>query len=93
MECKRTVFSGHAVRRMYQRQVSINAVRATLQNGEVIASYPDDHPSPSFLLLGWHEGSPVHVVVARDPETSTCQVVTVYRPDPAIWQSDFRRRR
>ena len=64
-----------------------------IENGEVIADYPDDKPYPSTLLLGFAEGRPVYVVVARNEETEDCYVVTVYVPDPTLWEDDFRSRR
>ena len=78
---------------MFQRQIPLAAVKTVLSDGEVIDSQLEDQPYPSYLLLGWYDGSPFHLVVSRNPETMDCHVVTVYRPDPAIWQSDFRRRR
>ena len=46
------VFQVHAIPRMAQRAISIQDVRHVLQTGEVIASYLDDSPYPSRLLLG-----------------------------------------
>ena len=62
------------------------------QSGEVIASYPEDKPYPSVLLLGFVLQQPVHVVVARDPASGACHIVTVYRPDPLLWGPDFKTR-
>jgi len=78
---------------MFQRAVPPEVVRAVVVAGEAVASYPDDRPFPSVLLLGYHDGLPVHVVAARDPETAVCHVITVYRPDPAAWSDDFKTRR
>jgi hypothetical protein len=35
---------------------------------------------------------PIHVVAADDPESDITVVITVYQPDPELWQSDFRTR-
>jgi hypothetical protein len=59
----------------------------------VIASYPDDAPYPSVLVLGFDHGRPVHVVVARDAGAALCHIVTVYRSDPELWSDDFKTRR
>lgn len=59
----------------------------------MIASYPDDRPFPSALILGYEQNEPIHLVVARDPASGICFVITVYRPDPALWDEDFRTRR
>ena len=83
----------HAIERLFQRGRSPAAIAAVLQAGEVIASYPEDTPYPSQLLLGFVPEQPVHVVVARDPETGACFVVTVYRPDLQLWEEDYKTRR
>ena len=63
-----------------------------LANGETIDDYPDDMPYPSRLALGWVHGRPLHVVAAYDECADQTIVVTVYEPDPAGWEADFRRR-
>lgn len=69
------------------------AVAQMVANGEVIADYPDDQPFPSVLLLGYYGNQPVHAVVAHESITGACHLVTVYWPDPAIWDESFKRRR
>lgn len=93
MVCERIVFTGHALRRMFERAVSHDAVVDVIEQGETIASYPDDQPYPSRLLLAFVEDRALHVVVAMDEQTSTCHVVTVYDPDPEIWEPGFKRRK
>ncbi len=68
-------------------------VRSLLCDGEEISSYPDDTPYPSCVMLGFIDGRAVHVVVAREENTRTCYAITVYRPHPDLWESDFKRRR
>lgn len=93
MRCGSVVFSGHAVRKMFERGLSRDTVLAAISSGETIAEYPDDRPYPSRLILGFMDGRPVHAVVARDPAGDPCTVVTAYRPDAALWQDDFKTRR
>ena len=93
MRCDRVVFSGHAIQRMFQRDVGHASVNAVIASGESIAEYPDDKPYPSRLILGFVEGRPIHVVVAWDVETSTCIVVTAYEPPPEQWEQGFKKRR
>ena len=93
MDCSDIIFSGHAVRRMFERSLSRRKVISALSSGEVIADYPGDHPYPSLLVLGFVEGTPVHVVVARDTHDSTCIVITAYIPDADLWVEGFRERR
>lgn len=93
MECTEIVFSGHAIRRIFERGLGQDAILKAMQTGEVIAEYPDDSPHPSYLLLGFVAGKPVHVVVAWEVESGRCFVVTAYRPDPRLWSDNFRMRR
>ncbi|MEW6529648.1 MAG: DUF4258 domain-containing protein [Thermodesulfobacteriota bacterium] len=64
-----------------------------LCGGEVVAEYLDDDPFPSYLLLGFVRGRPLHVVVAVASQSRICYVVTAYDPDPLRWEPDFRTRR
>ena len=89
----RLVLRVHAIRRMFQRKISVADVRHVLETGEVIESYPEDAPYPSRLLLGWSGTRPLHVVVADNVETGESIVITVYEPDTASWGRDFRRRK
>jgi hypothetical protein len=78
---------------MFQRGISRDDVLSILQEGQVIEDYPDDTPYPSRLLLGRASGRWLHVVVARDIESSSCIVVTTYEPKPVLWSMDFGTRR
>lgn len=93
MNCKVLHFSRHAFERMFQRGINPDVAARIVANGEVIADYPDDQPLPSSLLLGYYETQPVHAVVAYDTATGACMLVTIYWPDPAIWDESFKRRR
>ena len=92
MDCTNLSISGHALRRMFERGIPPASVQTGVAGGEVIAEYPEDRPFPSVLLLGFVDGEPLHVIVARDP-AGACVIVTAYRPDPALWSDDFRARR
>ena len=93
VKCSRIVFSGHALRRMFQRGLGKDDIVEVLYAGECIAEYPDDRPYSSSLILGFLGTRPVHVVVAKDPEGDACYVVTAYVPDSSLWSDDFRTRR
>ncbi|MBW7997410.1 MAG: DUF4258 domain-containing protein [Candidatus Glassbacteria bacterium] len=87
------LFSGHALRRMFQRGVTKDRVIKAIKHGEVIAEYPEDTPYPSKLILGFVNKSPLHVVFAEDKETNTGIVVTAYVPDASLWGEDYKSRR
>ncbi|MBI2568950.1 MAG: DUF4258 domain-containing protein [Candidatus Schekmanbacteria bacterium] len=64
------VFTGHAVLRMAQRQLSTSEVRLVLEHGQAIETYPHDTPYPRRRVLGFAGGRPIHVVAA-DPRGRT----------------------
>ena len=83
----------HAIQRMFERGISEAEVGRVLSQGEEIASYSDDKPYPSRLLLGWRGGRPLHVVSAYNAEDEEHVVITVYEPNPALWEPGFKRRK
>ena len=93
MNCKRVVFSGHAIQRMFERGIRRDDVLAVMAQGETITEYADDKPYPSRLLLGSVETKPLHVVLAFNEATGLCIVVTAYEPAPEQWNSEFRTRK
>ena len=93
MNCAAIQHSRHAFERMFERAIAPDAIRKIVAQGEIIASYPDDRPYPSELILGFDQARPIHVVVARNAETGECIIVTVYVPDPALGDAAFKQRR
>jgi hypothetical protein len=78
---------------MFERQISVDDIIAVIDGGQTIENYQEDKPYPSRLVLGWRGVRPVHVVVARNLSENELIVITVYEPDPKLWQDDFRRRK
>ena len=93
MECEDIVFSGHAVRRMFERGIDEIALSEIIAEGELIDEYPDEKPFTGVLLLGRVNHRTIHVVLGVDPATGVCYVITVYLPDPGLWLTGFRKRR
>ena len=93
MASEKLVFRAHALRRMFRRGIGIEEVRQALTVGETIESYLEDVPYPSRLVLGWSGNRPVHIVAADNKEAAETIVITVYEPDPALWDAEFKRRR
>jgi Domain of unknown function (DUF4258) len=91
--CRTLIFSRHAVIQMFARSISTDAVSTAVRIGEVVEEYPNDKPFPSVLLLATVEGRSLHVVLAQTAEQMECIVVTVYEPDPKIWDTDFKRKK
>ncbi|MBI2536331.1 MAG: DUF4258 domain-containing protein [Gemmatimonadetes bacterium] len=78
---------------MIERDIYVQDVRSVLEHGEAIEVYPADARFPSRLVLGWSGTRPLHVVAADDPDSDITVVITVYQPDPQLWEHDFRKRR
>ena len=93
MECTQISFSDHAVTQMFKREISVADIKIVIANGEIIITYADDKPFPSYLLLAWIGKRPLHALVAQDISFGSCIVVTAYEPDTEIWESDFKNRR
>jgi len=93
MRPKQVKFSGHVIRRMFERSIGQADVLEVVSSGETISEYPDDTPYPSRLLLGSPQGEALHVVAAFDQETGTVHIITAYRPNPSLWSDDCRTRR
>lgn len=84
--------TGHAARRIAERSIRHDEIQEVLTNGKVIQRYDDDTPFPSYIILGWPSGRPLHVVAADDEQSETTMVITAYEPDPQFWDKAFERR-
>ncbi len=90
---EKIVFRIHAIRRMFERDISPDDVNEVIARGVVLESYPDDTPYPSSLILGWVDSRPLHVVLAVCAGTGEKIVITVYEPSMTQWNADFTRRK
>jgi hypothetical protein len=87
------IFRIHAVQRMFERRISMEAVRLVLQTGEMIEDYSEDMPDPGGLLSAKPGQRPLHMVTAEDTKSGELVLITVYEPDPAQWKAGFRSRK
>lgn len=78
---------------MFFRRISKSEVQSFIVYREIIEANPDDTPFPSYLLLDFVGGKPIHVAFSYDQATDTGYVVTTYIPDPNLWQDKFRKRK
>jgi hypothetical protein len=86
MKCSQVVFTEHAVLRMHERKISRQEILEIVDQAYAIELYPEDRPFPSQLLLGCIHRRFLHVVIARDPSTEICYIITLgdcstYGPD------------
>ena len=83
----------HGILRMLQRTISRWEIDVVLATGIIIDEYPYDKPYPSVLLLGFPNGRPLHLLVAHDAATNDCLVITLYQPDPDLWNDTFTKKK
>ena len=86
-------FSGHVFKRMKERGLSPVVIRSIVETGTIIQEYPNDKPYPSWLILGFCENRPIHVVAAYDADEDKEYIITAYEPDTKLWSEGFTKRR
>lgn len=87
------IFRIHAVQRMFERRIALEAVEQVLQSGEMIEDYSQDMPDPGRLLSATGGRRPLHVVVGEDSKEGGQVVITVYEPERGRWKAGFRNRK
>ncbi|MBC7400945.1 MAG: DUF4258 domain-containing protein [Mucilaginibacter sp.] len=90
MICKETLFSDHAITQMFKRNISVDDVKFALVNGELIVTYVNDKPFPSYLLLAYVGNRPIHILTGKDETLERCIIITAYEPDESIWEIGFK---
>jgi len=93
MEGFKNLYSNHAVKQMFQRNISTQEVEHVLRYGETLMDYPDDNPYPSKLLFAVFHRRPLHIVCSYNMPERTIIMITVYEPSNEIWESDFKTRK
>ncbi|MBI4232514.1 DUF4258 domain-containing protein [Candidatus Peregrinibacteria bacterium] len=83
----------HALKRLMERNIKRETVLDAVTNGEQIEDYPQDKPYPSALFFGWHNDTPIHVVVALDEQNLYAYIITVYEPNLDEFKEDYKTRR
>lgn len=75
--------------------ISVRDVVSGVEAAIAIEDYPEFGKGPSVLTLQFdRDSNPVHVVWGIPKgHSSPAVLVTAYRPDPAKWDDDFRRRK
>ena len=85
-------WSSHCLKRMQERDISIDDVGSCIMSGEIIEDYPNDYPYPSCLIFGYSINEKIlHVVVASYMEM--LYIVTFCYPDTNKFMEDLRTRR
>jgi hypothetical protein len=84
----------HATIVRLERGTSLAEMGRVLLHGEIIERYADAQPYPACLVLGWLESvDPLHVVCSRGDMEPALRIVTLYEPEEALWESDYKTRK
>jgi len=78
---------------MFEREIDRDEIFEALEHGKCIENYPDDVPYPSRLVLGWSGKRYLHILAADITDTKQTVVITVYVPDPLVWDDDLETRK
>jgi len=85
-------WTSHILERLFQRNISIDDVKAVLSNCEILEQYPNDYPFPSCLVFGHSiDGRIIHVVCGSNGVE--LWLITAYLPNPDEWSEDLKQRR
>src|SRR5262245_27389048 len=90
---RRVFWTYHASMRLVRRSITRMDIFDAVAGCVLIESYPDDKYLPSYLVLGFTSGGPIHVLIAVDVDGDNVRIVTAYRPDPQEWENGFSTRR
>ena len=87
--------SDHGFNALDEDAIVVGEAIAGIAAALPIEDYPDRARGPSVLALQYDgNGHAIHVVWGIPAgQRSPAVLVTAYRPDPLLWQSDFRKRK
>ena len=90
---KRILFLPHAIRQMAKpdRMITTAEIRMVIETGEIIEDYQDDARGHSYLMSGFADQRPLHVVCA--PKDDYLAIITANLPSDQEWESDYRKRK
>jgi hypothetical protein len=90
----RLLVSDHAYDELLEDGILAIEVIDGLSEATAIEDYPDAFKGPSVLTLqADKDGRPLHAVWGIPKgRVGPAVLVTAYRPDPALWSHDFRKR-
>jgi hypothetical protein len=81
------ILTNHLLTRMRQRGITYEALKLTLQNGEIIEQYENDFPFPSCLI----NFDNLHIVCSISERI--LYIITAYHPSSEKWENNGKTRR
>ena len=85
--------TNHAFEEAIYDGLVFDGIFYSVLTGEIIEQYIEDLPYPSVLINGSDFSlNCLHTVWAYNKVNKYSVLITVYKPDPAKWVEDFRRR-
>lgn len=87
--------SRHGFLELAADDILLDDVVASLGAAVIVEDYPMSSRGPSILVLQQDRNNrPIHIVwgIPRG-STTPAVLITAYRPDPARWSPDFKRRK
>lgn len=86
--------SRHGGQELDDDRIAVDDVPDSAPGATAVEDHPAAQRGPSVLALHRpRDGRPIHVVWAfYKDNVSPAGLVTAYRPDPAMWSTDFMRR-
>ena len=83
----------HALQEKDFDNLSIDEIKRSINNAEIIEDYLHSKPLPCCLLLSLNNmKEPIHTVWAYEQTTKIAVLITVYRPDPTKWV-EYKKRK
>jgi hypothetical protein len=84
-------YTVHGAQQRIARRIRRLEIEQAIASGEIIEDYPQHHYGPACLVMGRSgQGKVLHILCALSPVVA---IVTVYEPDPAEWEADWKVRR
>ena len=85
------LFSRHADHERCADHLTVAQVKTAILQGQLLETYPDTGRGESCLILGFAEGTPIHVVCGESGDKVV--VITVYIPAPPKFIDPWTRRK